>query len=1066
MNALIDAAIGRTRMVLVTLVMVLIAGTYAYITVPKESDPDIRIPVMYVNLSHEGISPEDAERLLVRPIEKELRNIEGVKEMRSTAHIGGANVVLEFIAGFDGDKALADVREKVDLAKPELPDDADEPTVHEINLSLFPVLVVALSGDVPERTLLRLARRLRDEIEGLTSVLKAQITGNRDELVEVLVDPMVIESYGLDAGAIIDAVSRSNRVVAAGAMDTGRGRFAIKLPGLFETVDDILNMPVKANGDAVVRLGDIAVLRPTFRDPESFARINGQPAIALEVSKRTGENIIETIARVREVVEAERENWPSEVVVTYNQDRSSDIRTMLGDLQNNVMSAILLVMVVVVAALGVRSAGLVGVAIPASFLAGILVLATLGFTINIVVLFSLILAVGMLVDGAIVVTEYADRKMIEGEPRKVAYALAAKRMAWPITASTATTLAAFLPLMFWPGVVGEFMKFLPITLIATLCASLITALIFVPTLGTVFGKPGGAVDASTMRAVAAGDDGHLGDLKGATGIYLRVLRFALRRPGKVVLLAFVTLIAAQVAYGTFGRGVEFFPDVEPENVALQVHARGNLSIYERDDLLRQVENRILEMQQETGEFHSIYSFSVSESGVQQEEPEDLIGTIQVEFTDWFLRRPADQVLAEVRERVAPLAGVFVEPRKQEAGPPVGKPVQVQISSADPALIEPAAARIAAGLQEIGGFVDIEEGNSPPGIEWELRVDRAQAAKFGADVTLIGSYVRMLTNGMTLGDYRPDHSDEEVDIVVRLPGSYRNIEQLDHIRVQTEAGLVPISNFVTRTARPRTGLLHRVGGHRVMTVKADVAPGVLVNDKVSEIRAWLANAKLDPRLRIEFKGEDEEQNAAQAFLMKAFGVAIFLMAIILVTQFNSFYSAFLILSAVIMSTVGVMLGLLVTNQPFGIVMSGIGVIALAGIVVNNNIVLIDTYDRLKRTAPTPLEAILRTGAQRLRPVLLTTITTILGLMPMVLGMNIDFVAREVLIGAPSTQWWRQLSTAIVFGLTFATVLTLIVTPSALMLQANVRAWRAKRRSRKDGAPGPHEIGAAEMPRAAE
>ena len=1066
MNALIDAAMSRSRVVLTTLIMVLIAGTYAYITVPKESDPDIRIPVMYVNLSHEGISPEDAERLLVRPMEKELRNIEGVKEMRSTAYLGGANVVLEFIAGFDGDRALADVREKVDLAKPELPDGADEPTVHEINLSLFPVLVVALSGDVPERTLLRLARRLRDEIESLTSVLKAQITGDRDELVEILIDPMVIESYGLDAGAIINAVSRSNRVVAAGSMDTGRGRFAVKLPGLFENIDDILNMPVKVSGDAVIRLRDIAILRPTFRDPESFARINGQPAIALEVSKRTGENIIETIAQIRTVVEAEREGWPPEVIVTYNQDRSSDIRTMLGDLQNNVMSAILLVMVVVVAALGVRSAGLVGVAIPASFLAGILVLAVLGFTINIVVLFSLILAVGMLVDGAIVVTEYADRKMIEGEPKKIAYALAAKRMAWPITASTATTLAAFLPLMFWPGVVGEFMKFLPITLIATLSASLITALIFIPTLGGVFGKPGGTVDAATMRAVAAGEGGNLSDVRGATGLYLRVLRFALRRPGKVVLLAFATLVAAQVAYGMLGRGVEFFPDVEPENAALQVHARGNLSIYERDDLLRQVENRVLDMQRETGEFHSIYSFSVAESGVQQDEPEDLIGTIQIEFTDWTLRRPADDILADIRERVAPLAGIFVEQRKEEGGPPVGKPVQVQITAPDPAIIETTAAHVAEGLREIGGFVDIEDGRSPPGIEWELRIDRAQAAKFGADVTLVGSYVRMLTNGMALGDYRPDNSDEEVDIVVRLPGNYRNIEQLDHIRVQTDSGLVPISNFVTKTARPRTGLLHRVDGHPVMTVKADVATGLLVDDKMREVREWLANANLDPSVRIEFKGEDEEQTAAQAFLLKAFGVAIFMMAIILVTQFNSFYSAFLILSAVIMSTVGVMLGLLITNQPFGIVMSGIGVIALAGIVVNNNIVLIDTYDRLKRTSPSPLDAILRTGAQRLRPVMLTTITTILGLMPMVLGMNIDFAGREVLIGAPSTQWWRQLSTAIVFGLTFATILTLVVTPSALMLQANIGAWRAKRKSRKNGEISLSDNGVAEMPRAAE
>ncbi len=1050
MNAIIDAAIGRSRTVIASLLLILLAGSYAYVTVPKEADPDIQIPVLYVNMSHEGISPGDAESLLIEPMEQQLRDIEGIKEVRSTAFLGGANVVLEFEAGFNADKALADVREKVDIAKPELPDDADEPTVHEINLSLFPVLVVTLSGDVPERTLLRLARDLSDEIEGLSSVLKAQVAGDRDEVVELLIDPLVLESYGLNADDILTAVGRSNRVVAAGAIDTGQGRFAVKLPGLFETVEDILDMPLKVNGDAVVRVREVANLRPTFKDPKGFARINGKPALALEISKRTGENIIETIESVRRVVESERRNWPAEVAVTYSQDKSTDIRSMLTDLQNNVLSAILLVMVVVVAALGLRTAGLVGIAIPGSFLTGILVLAALGFTVNIVVLFSLILAVGMLVDGAIVVTEYADRKMMEGEPPRTAYALAGKRMAWPITASTVTTLAAFMPLLFWPGIVGEFMKYLPITLLATLTASLFMALVFVPTLGSIFGRPGGGVDKSRMKALAAGDTGNIDQVGGFTGKYVRVLHAALRHPAKVLIAAVILLVAAQVAYANFGRGVEFFPDVEPDNAALQVHARGNLSIQERDALLRQVENVILDLQRETGEMHSIYAVSVASSGVERDEPEDLIGTVQLEFTDWYARRPADEILSDIRARTAPLAGVIVEPRKQEAGPPVGKPVQIEIGSEYPDLIEPTAKRVAAALEEIGGFVDVEDGRPAPGIEWEIQVDRAQAAKFGADVTLIGSYVRMITNGMKLGDYRPDGSNKEVDIVARLPAADRNITQLDQIRVQTAMGMVPISNFVTRTAKPKVGLLRRVDGRRTMTVKADVAPGVLVDNKVGEVRAWLSAADIDPRITVSFKGEDKEQQEAQQFLVKAFGIAIFLMAIILVTQFNSFYSAFLILSAVVMSTIGVMIGLLVIDQPFGIVMSGIGVIALAGIVVNNNIVLIDTFDRLKHTAPTPTEAILRTGAQRLRPVLLTTITTILGLTPMVLGMNVDFISREVLLGAPSTQWWRQLSTAIAFGLTFATVLTLIVTPCALMLRANVAAWRDRRREARRGA----------------
>lgn len=1051
MNAVIDAAIGRARTVVSALLLILLAGTYAYIAIPKEAEPDIQIPTLYVNITHEGISPEDAERLLIKPMEVELRSIEGVDEMRATAFLGGANIVLEFEAGFDADQALADVREKVDLAKPELPEDSDEPTVHEINLSLFPILVVTLSGDVPERTLLRLVRDLQDDIEGISSVLSAQIGGDRDEVVELIADPMVLESYALNAGDVLNAISRSNRLVAAGAVDTGQGRFAVKVPGLFEDIDDILDMPVKVNGDAVVTVRDVATVRPTFKDPEGFARINGKPALSLEISKRTGENIIDTIERVRATVEAARADWPAEVVVTYSQDKSTNIRNMLTDLQNNVMSAVLLVMVVVVAALGVRTASMVGIAIPGSFLAGILVLGALGFTVNIVVLFSLILAVGMLVDGSIVVTEYADRKMLEGEPRRRAYALAAKRMAWPIIAATATTLAAFLPLLFWPGIVGEFMKYLPITLVATLTASLFMALIFVPTLGALFGKAGGAVSPQTMKAMAAGEKGDLNDIGGATGWYLKALRAALRRPVLVLAAALAMLIGAQWAYGQFGRGVEFFPDVEPENAALQVHARGNLSIWERDALLREVEERILDLQRETDELHAIYARSVVSSGVQRDEPEDLIGTIQLEFTDWDRRRPADEILADIRERAAPLGGVIVEPRKEEAGPPVGKPVQIEIASDYPALIEPAAKQVAATMERLGGFVDVEDGRPVPGIEWELDVDRAQAAKFGADVSLIGNYIRMITNGMTVGEYRPDGSDEEVDMVVRLPREDRTLEQLDRIRVETDAGMVPISNFVTRTAQPKVGLLHRTDSRRVMTVKADVAPGLLADTKVRELRAALAEQEFNPRVDLLFKGEDEEQKEAQGFLLKAFGVAIFLMAIILVTQFNSFYSAFLILTAVVMSTVGVMLGLLITGQPFGIVMSGIGVIALAGIVVNNNIVLIDTFDRLKQSAPSAMDAILRTGAQRLRPVMLTTITTILGLMPMVLGMNIDFLARDVQVGAPSTQWWRQLATAIAFGLTFATVLTLIVTPSALMLRANVADWRARRRARKAGAP---------------
>ena len=1043
MNALIDAAINRSRTVIATLLLLLISGAVAYVSIPKESDPDINIPIIYVSMHLDGISPEDSERLMVRPMEEELRSIEGVKEMSASSYESGGNVILEFDAGFDVDTALQDVREAVDRVKPDLPEEADEPTVNEVNLSLFPVLVVTLSGDVPERTLVRLARDLRDEIESIPTVLEVDIAGDREEVVEIIVDPLLVESYGLNGDEIAQVVSRSNRLVAAGTLDTGHGRFAIKVPGLFEQLEDILSLPVKVQGDAVVEFRDIATVRRTFEDPDGFARVDGYPAVALEVSKRTGENIIDTIEAVRAVVEEERALWPEMVQVSFSQDRSKDIRTMLKDLQNNVISAVLLVMIVVVGALGLRTAGLVGVAIPGSFLTGILVLSVLGLTVNIVVLFSLILAVGMLVDGAIVVTEYADRKMSEGLDRKIAYAMAAKRMAWPIIASTATTLAAFMPLLFWPGVVGEFMKYLPITLVATLAASLMMALIFVPTLGAYFGKYGGTADSEQMRALADGDTFEPKKVRGFTGGYLKVLGVALRHPAKVLLLAAFAMVGTWYYFGTHGKGVEFFPEVEPEQVIVMVHARGNLSVYEKDGLMREVEQQVLTL---TDEFSSVYT-RTGQGGDGDDVAEDVIGQITIELNDWDSRRPADDILNEIRALTSGLAGIYVETREPEAGPPVGKPVQVELSSRFPHLLDDAVETVRAHFDEIPGLVDIEDSRPVPAIEWQIAVDRSQAAKYGVDITGVGDSIKLVTNGLTIGEYRPDDSDEEIDIIVRYPESWRNLEQLDNIRVTTGTSSIPISNFVERTPQPKVGTLNRVDGRRVMTVKADVAEGVLPDTIVGELRQWLPTAGLDPRVDWEFKGEDEEQQAAQAFLGKAFGVALFIMAIILVTQFNSFYSATLILSAVIMSTTGVMIGLLVTSQPFGIVMTGIGVIALAGIVVNNNIVLIDTFDRLREHATDAREAILRTGAQRLRPVLLTTVTTILGLMPMVLRTNIDFATRQVSFGAPSTQWWVSLSTAIAFGLSFATVLTLVVTPSALMVRANLASWRETRRERR-------------------
>ncbi|MES9851952.1 MAG: efflux RND transporter permease subunit [Candidatus Thiodiazotropha sp. L084R] len=1013
MNRLIDFAFSRSRAVILVLLFILFAGAMAYIDIPKESDPDIAVPIVYVSMSHDGISPEDAERLLVRPMEKELQSIEGLKEMKSTAGEGHASVQLEFSAGFDSKQALTDVREKVDIAKVKLPDATDEPEVVEVNVALFPVLTVSLSGPIPERSLVSIARDLQDRIEALPGVLEAVIGGDREAVLEVVVDPAIMETYGVEYDELISLVTNNNRLVAAGAMDTGAGRLVLKVPGVIEDLDDVMSMPVKVEGDRVITFSEVASIRRSFKDPESFARVDGQPAVTLEVKKRVGANIIDTIAGVREIVEMERKHWPTGLNVSYMQDKSDQIREMLSDLQNNILSAIILVMIVIIAALGLRSAILVGLAIPGSFLAAILVLDSMGFTLNIVVLFSLILVVGMLVDGAIVVIELADRRMQEGNSPMTAYASAAKRMSWPITASTLTTLAVFAPLLFWPGLVGEFMKYLPITVIIALAASLSMALVFVPILGgtiTRYREESGQVV-----------EGRL------TQGYAKLLSTVLTHPGKTLGVAVLAMVLAYMAYMQFGKGMEFFPDVEPEFAQIQVHARGDLSVHEKDAIVRQVEQRVLNIP----ELDSVYARSFN-SASGQNMAEDVIGVIQLEFIDWDHRRPAAEILEEMRQRSRDIPGIQLEFRKAENGPSGGKPIQIELGSREFDRVPIVVAQLRELMAEQGGYVDIEDDKPLPGIDWRLEVDRELAARYGANIAMLGSAIQMITNGIKVTEYRPDDTDDEVDIRIRFPYSERNLGQLDQLKVSTVKGMVPISNFVTVQPAAKSGTLRRVDAQRVITIQADVDEGLLPDTQLKGLQKLIAEKNLDALVKISFKGEDEDQREAMTFLMGAFISALFLMALVLVIQFNSIYQAFLVLSAIVFSTAGVLLGLMITAQPFGVVMVGLGIIALAGIVVNNNIVLIDTYNRFRREGQDSFTAAMATGRRRLRPVFLTAFTTVLGLLPMVLAMNIDLINRSISFGAPSTQWWTQLASAIAGGLSFATLLTLILTPCLLVL----------------------------------
>ena len=1121
---LIDYAISHARVFFGILIFIIAAGSSTYISIPKEAVPDVNIPIIYVSLSQKGISANDSERLLVKPIEDEVKTVEGIKEIRSTAYTGGGNVLLEFDAGFDADKAMDDIREKVDRAKGDLPNEADEPTVNEVNISAFPIILISLSGNLPDRTLQDLAENLQDEIETIPSVLEAKIGGRRNEQVDVIIDTLALEGYNINIENLINTVNQNNMMVSAGEQDTGDGSFNIKVPGLYETIDDVLDTPIKTFGDSVITFRDIAKVKRTFEDRKSYANVNGKNSVTIEVSKRVGENIIDTIKKIKEVSEQVTKDFPPSVDISFSQDQSKTIQTMLNSLQNNVIAAIILVLIIILGALGVRSGFLVGVSIPGSFLSGILLLSIMGFTMNIVVLFALILSVGLLVDGAIVIVEYADRKIKEGLTIKESFAGASKKMARPIISSTATTLAAFVPLLFWPGLAGEFMKYLPITLICVLTSSLFMALLFVPVLGTIINtitrvflqfviptllslilfnifsiltnyvdinglkipltiikylaslalfiftfikiipsvykisesinKKQGNISESS-KILSSESDVSVITLKGFIGSYAKLINFLLNHPAKVIVSAILILVGVSFTYTKIGSGIEFFPEVEPELAKIVVYARGNLSAKEKRDYVSRVENIILKIQSKNNEFKNIYALSGNISD-QSEASEDFIGSISLEYNDWDKRRKSKVILNEILNKTKTIKGIKVESREQEGGPPTGKPINIKLTSPNKSLLLSESYRLKEFIDSYPELINIEDNFPAPGIEWEINVNRKQAAKFGANISTIGNVIKLATNGIKLGEYRPDDSNDSIPLYLRYPSEGRTLDIIQNLRVNTAVGLVPIANFVEIIANNRTGNIVRVNSKNAINIQADIEVGVYADAKVKEMEYVLGINKsppsfrgkpienlkkfnLDPRIKVQLIGENQDQKEAQDFLSKAFAVALFMMLMILLLQFNSFYSGFLILFSVVMSTTGVFIGLMITGQAFSIVMTGVGVIALAGIVVNNNIILIDTFDFLKNKMPTVREAIIKTGAQRIRPVLLTTFTTVLGLLPMVTMTNVDFVTREITRGSPDTQWWVQLSTAIVFGLIFATILTLIVTPSALMLRENIKTW---------------------------
>jgi multidrug efflux pump len=1034
-STLINAAIKRRKVVLGVAVVASFFGLITYLNLPRESSPDIPVPFVMIQVPYPGVSPEDAERLLVRPMETELQSLEGLKEMNAVAVQNAALIYLEFEVNFNKDKVLQDVRAKVDMARGRFPPDAEEPIISENNVNDNPFIGIMLFGAAPERTLYQTSRELQDRLEALPGVLRTDLGGGREEVLEVTIDPARMQAANVSATELAQVIGRNNQLIPAGNLRTTETEFAVKVPGVVEKPEDILALPIKRNGDRLITIGDIGQVRRTFKETGRITRFNGQPTFSIDVVKRSGANILDSVKQVRNAVAEEQKRWPATIQVAYTFDESEFIERSLTILESGLIIATILVMTIIVGSLGIRQGIMVGVSIPVCFMIGFLLLQAFGLTLNQMVMFGLVLAVGILVDGGIVVVEYADRKMAEGMDRSEAFAAAGTRMFWPVVNGTLTTLCAFVPFLFWNSIPGKFMSFLPITLMMVLSASIFVALIFTPAFGSIFGRKQG-VDEHHLEEIRKSEHGDPREMDGFMGWYARVLWIAGHHPFRVTLAALAVIIAVVLAFGMQKHRTEFFLDEDPEYAAVYVKARGNLTPESADRLVQQVEQRLVGLKG----MDSIYvsSGKMGGGGGRGGAPADSVGRLQVDFVDFETRKAlgvrGKDIADEVRRRVADVPGVLTEVRLPQGGPPQGKDVQVELRGNDPAVLNQAADLIKARLAADPQLIEQEDNRASPGIELNLTVDREAAGRYGVDVLSVGQAIQFVTTGVLAGRFRPDDSEDELDIRVRFTPESRNLAAFNRLMITTPFGQVPASYFVKETPSQQVTSIQRRDGQRLVILQANTVEGVAANQKIAQLRPWLETAPIDPNVRWKFTGADEEGAEAAQFFVLAMLATLCMMAVILLWQFNSFYGIVVTLSAVILSVVGVLLGVVVnlahTFDYISVIMLGTGVIALAGVVVGHNIVLVDTFYQLRRQGYEADEAAMRSAVQRFRPVMLTTVVTVVGLLPLMFQLHPNFRGLHFEYRAPGSEWWVQLSASVVWGLSFSTLLTLFLTPAAL------------------------------------
>ncbi|SHE37181.1 efflux RND transporter permease subunit [Devosia limi] len=1035
---LIERILRMPRVVLTIMAILLGAGFMAYNTLPKESFPAIDIPYFYISVSQTGVSPRDAEQLLAKPIEDRIKEIDGLENYSSTATTGHASVFLEFNVNADKDRALSDIRAKMDGISSELPDDAKEPIVSEISFTDIPTISVAVYGTVPERELVKRAKDLKEELEAMGNVQSVTLSGSRDEVLEVTIDLNRLEAYDLTAAQLFDALAKNNMVVPGGTLDSGQGSFNVEVPGLIKNAADVYSLPLKTSGDTVVTFGDVANITRTFEDATSYAHVNGQPAITLGVVKKLGTNVITVSDDVRATTEAFTADWPQGIETSFLIDQADSTKSLFRSLEAAVLTAVALVLITCIATLGVRPAIMIGMSIPISFMIAFLVVQMMGMTINMMIMFGLVLAVGVLVDDPIVVVEYAERKLMEGVPKKEAFIMAARKMFVPVVAATFTTLGAFIPLLFWPGIIGKFMSYLPIIVIVVMCASLVSALIFMPIIGAFIAST--HVDPKAKEAadiVMYADKFDPKKVGGVTGMYVRTMEHLLHQPIPTLAVGFGLVFLMFWAYIANPTGTEAFPASEPEFGKVNVITRGNYSPIEIRDMLVEVENEILQV---NGIQDVIMSFGGGGDTLSAGGPPDTIGSFNLQLMPYNDRVKAAQIFQDIRERVAHISGLEVQIAAQEDGPPAGKAINLRVEGTVYEDIAPAVAKLRDYIEnDLGQTIDVEDGRPAPGIDWQITIDREAAAKYGIGVRELSPYVQLVTSGVKLGSYRPDDGGDELDIRVRLPEAERTFDALDSLRIVTAQGLVPVSNFIERTAVPKVANIARRNGVYSMAVAANLEPDVASDAKIEQIKSWQAEQEWPASVKIVYGGAAEQVDDTNAFIFSALFAALALIAMILLIEYNSFYQVVVTLMTVVMSLAGVMLGMVVTGMSFSAIMTGLGIVALAGIVVKNGIVLIDTYNHYHRDEHVePIKAMLITISQRVRPVLLTATVTALGVIPMALNVEFDFIRREIVMGGIAGSWFIHLSAALVSGLFVSTALTLVMVP--VMVTAPTVVWR--------------------------